>query len=264
MGDEAEGHEQDEMMFDFNAVYVIWLREMKRFSRSKSRVIGLLAMPVFFLVGLGLGFNGIVHIPGVADYLEFLVPGIIGMSLLFISMSSGIAVLWDRQFGFLKEIMVTPNSRTSIVLGRIAGGATTAMIQAVLVIAIAVLIGFTVTVGWINLVAIVFMFLLAVIFISLGLTFGSFITDFQGFSVIMNFITFPLFFLSGAIFPVSSFPGIVQYVSYVNPLTYGVDGLRGALTGTSMFPMWLDVAVLVVAALIMVAITALAFERTET
>lgn len=248
---------------DTNAIYVLWLRDMKRFVRARSRIIGMLMMPIFFLLGLGLGLGGLVHISGTVTYLEFIVPGILGMSLLFTSIASGTAVLWDRQFGFLKEILVTPNSRASVVLGRVAGGATTAVMQSIIVVVISLIIGFHMALTAITPLAIVFMVLIASTFISLGLTFGSIINDFQGFQLITQFVTLPLFFLSNGIFPLSSLPWYIQYISYANPLTYGVDGLRGTLIGASTFPIWLDLIAMLISTLIMVSIAAYAFNRAD-
>ena len=245
-----------------NVIYVLWLRDMKRFVRAKSRIIGMLMLPILFLLGLGLGLNGLVHLSS-GSYLEFVVPGIIGMSLLFTSISSGTAVLWDRQFGFLKEIMVTPNSRTSVVIGRMLGGATTAMLQSIIIVVISLLIGFVIHFSLLNIFALVFMFLTAATFISIGLVFGSIINDFQGFQLVTNFVTMPLFFLSNGIFPLSSLPTFVQYISYINPLTYGVDGLRGTLTGSSTFPIILDFIMLLISLIITISIASYAFKRTE-
>ncbi|MCL4375834.1 ABC transporter permease [Candidatus Marsarchaeota archaeon] len=250
------------MIMDTNAIYVLWLRDIKRFVRAKSRIIGMLMMPIFFMVGLGLGFNNLIHLSS-GSYLEFVIPGIIGMSLLFTSISSGTAVLWDRQFGFLKEILVTPNSRTSVVIGRIAGGATTAMLQSILVVLVALLIGFQIHISASTIMAFVFMLLIAATFISLGLTFGALISDFQGFQLITSFVTFPIFFLSNSIFPLSSLPVFIQYISYINPLTYGIDGLRGTLTGSSSFPLLIDLALVLLSTIIMIFIASYAFSKTE-
>ena len=250
------------MKMDTNAMYVLWLRDMKRFVRAKSRVIGMIMMPMFFLLGLGLGFNGLIHL-STGSYLEFLVPGIIGMSLLFTSITAGTAVLFDRQFGFLKEILVTPNSRASIVIGRVAGGATTAVLQSILIVIVSLFIGFSPVLSPATPLAIIFMLLIAATFISLGLIFGSIINDFQGFQLVTNFVTLPLFFLSNAIFPLSSLPTFVQYISYANPLTYGIDGIRGALTGVSTYPLITDLAVMVGFFIVMVAIAAYAFNKTD-
>jgi len=249
----------------WTAVYVMWLREMKRFRRSKSRVFGSLAMPLFFMAFLGLGFNRMA-VPGVSkdvNYIRFLVPGIIGMTLLFSSTMQGMSVLWDKEFGFLKEIMVAPVSRLSLVLGRIAGGITTAMIQSVLVLAISMLLGFRAEGVAGLLVALVFMLLIGFTFIGLGLIFASKMKDMQGFSIVMNFIVFPLFFLSGALYPLKNLPAFVRGLSYVDPLTFGVDGLRGALIGVSSMPIVLDAAMLAGFSLLMVSLGAYFFEKTE-
>ncbi len=249
---------------DFNAIYVIWLREMKRFIRAKSRIVGILLMPIFFLLGLGLGLGSFVHLAsGSGNYLQFIAPGIIGMALMSTAVSSGFSVIWDRQFGFLKEIMVTPNSRASIVLGRAAGGATTALLSAIIVFAISLLVGFHILLAPVTLLAIVFMLLIALVFISLGLILASIISDLQGFGMITNFFTLPLLFLSNSIFPLSSLPKFIQDISYFNPLTYGIEGLRYTLTGTSIMPLWVDLAVMVGVVAAMLAIAVYAFTKSE-
>jgi len=247
------------------AVYVLWLREMKRFLRAKSRVVGALAMPLFFLAFLGLGFRRIA-IPGVeggVNYIHFLVPGILGMSLLFSSTFAGLSVLWDREFGFLKEIMVAPVNRVSIVLGRIVGGMTTGIIQAVLILAISMAVGFRVSNIISLLGSVVFMVLIAATFIGMGLIFASKMKDMQGFSIIMNFVIFPLFFLSGALYPLDNFPSWLKYLSHLDPLTYGVDGLRGILIGISSFSPLINFSVLAFFSLIMIFLGAYFFEKSE-
>jgi ABC-2 type transport system permease protein len=248
---------------DTNTIYVLWLRDMKRFIRARSRIIGMLMMPIFFLLGLGLGLGSLIHLGTGGSYFDFIVPGIIGMSLLFTSVFTGSAVLWDRQFGFLKEILVTPNSRTSIVVGRIAGGGTTAILQSILVIAIAMIIGFKIDLTQYTILAVVFMALIAATFIGLGLTLGSLINDFQGFQLVTSFFTMPLFFLSDSIFPVTSLPAFVKYVIYLNPLTYGVDGLRNTLLGAGTFPIGTDLLAMAISTTIMVYIAVYAFNRTD-
>jgi len=252
-------------MINFTAIYVLWLREMKRFTRAKSRIIGTLVMPLMFLAFLGLGFSGI-SIPGMSgdvSYIRFLVPGIIGMGMLFTSMFAGISVLWDREFGFLKEIMVAPVNRLSIVLGRITGGATTAVLQGFILLMISIVAGFAISSVFSLLQAVVFMLLIATTFIGLGLVFASKMKDMQGFNLIMNFVIFPLFFLSGALFPLDNLPGFIKIVSFVNPLTYGIDGLRGVLIGFSTFSVIFDFAVLLGFSLVMVFLGAYFFEKSE-
>jgi len=250
-------------VIDGIAIYVLWLREMTRFVRAKSRVIGTLGMPLFFMAFLGLGFSRaqLPNLPPGVDYIRFLVPGIVGMTLLFSSTFAGISVLWDREFGFLKEIMVAPVSRVSIVLGRIAGGATTSLVQGAVILLLSVPLGFSIRDPVGVLLAVLVMLLIAVVFISLGLVFASNMKDIHGFNLITNFIVFPLFLLSGALFPVGNLPAQVQVFALLDPLTYGVDGLRAALLGSSSFPLALDLAALGLAALVMVALGAFFFER---
>jgi ABC-2 type transport system permease protein len=247
------------------AVYVLWLREMKRFIRARSRVIGTLAMPVFFMAFLGLGFQRVElpNLPPGMTYLDYLVPGIIGMTLLFSSTFAGLSVLWDREFGFLKEIMVAPVRRVSIVLGRVAGGSTTSLIQGVMILFFSLFLGFA-PAGIPGAVAsVIFMVLIAVTFISIGLIFASNMHDIHGFNMVMNFLVFPLFLLSGALFPVENLPEWVRVLSYLDPLTYGVDGLRGTLTGFSFLPLGVDVAVLSLFSLVFISLGAWFFERCE-
>ncbi|MGQ9619325.1 MAG: ABC transporter permease [Candidatus Aminicenantia bacterium] len=252
-------------MINLNALYVLWIREMKRFMRSKSRVIGTMAMPVLFLIFLGFGFNR-VNVPGISSetsYLNFLVPGIIGMSLLFTSTFTGLSVLWDREFGFLKEIMVAPVNRLSIALGRIAGGISTSLFQGIAILLFSFLIGFKIKGILPLLFSIIFMALVSATFVALGLGIASQIKDFHGFSLIMNFLIFPLFFLSGALYPVKNLPAIVRSLSFLDPLTYGVDVLRGFLIGKSFFPLFVDILLIIIFSISTVLISAFLFEKSE-
>ncbi|MCD6194471.1 MAG: multidrug ABC transporter permease [Candidatus Aminicenantes bacterium] len=250
---------------NFIAIYVLWLREMKRFWRAKSRIVGALAMPLFFLAFLGLGFNR-MGIPGLSqgvNYITFLVPGILGMSLLFSSTFGGLSVLWDKEFGFLKEIMVAPVSRIAIVLGRITGGVTTALIQAVMILGVALLMGFRPS-SWLTLgLAFFFMILISATFLGLGLIFASRMKDMQGFSIVMNFVIFPIFFLSGALYPVENFPVWLRLLAYLDPLTYGIDGLRALLINNSSFSWPVNLGVILVSATVMVILGAYLFEKSE-
>lgn len=252
-------------MISLRAVYVLWLREMKRYFRAKSRILGSLAVPFFFLAFLGLGFNRMA-VPGVTQgvkYIKYLVPGIIGMSLLFQSIFAGLSVLWDREFGFLKEIMVAPVSRVSIVLGRIAGGMTAALIQGLLVMIVSLFVGFRIKSVPAVLLALVFMVLISASFIGLGLLFASRMRDMQGYSIIMNFVVFPLFFLSGALYPLNNLPSWLRTLSFADPLTFGVDGLRGALLGISALGIPLDLLIMGAFSVLMVFLGAWSFERGE-
>jgi len=246
------------------AIYVLWLRELKRLLRAKSRLVGTLLMPLFFLAFMGMGFKG-TRFPGMpgTEYSAFLIPGILAMSILFSSTFAGLSVLWDREFGFLKEIMVAPVSRVSIVLGRIAGGVTTSLFQALAILAVSLLFGFRLQ-EWTRIFpALLLMILISVTFIGLGLSFASNMRDMQGFNLVMNFVIFPLFFLSGALFPLDHFPPWVKILSRLDPLTYGVDGLRAALLGKSELPLALDLLALAAFSLLMVILGAWFFEKSD-
>ena len=247
------------------AVYVLWLREMKRTWRAKSRVIGSLIMPMFFLLFLGAGFRraSLPGIPPGVGYVTFLIPGVIGMSLLFSSMFGGLQVLWDKEFGFLKEIMVTPVSRLSIVLGRMAGGSTTSILQGFMMLFLSMLFGFRLRNFAGLLIAVVFMFLIAFTFIGMGLAFASRMKDMHGFQLIMNFVVFPIFFLSGALSPINNLPRFLKPFVYIDPLTYGVDGLRGALIGSSFFPIGVDFMILSGICIVFVSLGSYLFETTN-
>lgn len=252
-------------MIEWIAVYVLWLRELKRFYRAKSRVIGSLMMPLFFLVFLGFGFTktAVAGVPAGVDYITFLVPGIVGMTMLFSSMFAGISVLWDREFGFLKEIMVAPVKRVSIVLGRIVGGMTTTMIQGTLILLLSTFLGFKITSFMPFLGALLFMVLISTTFIGLGLVFASKMTDLHGFQLVMNFVIFPLFFLSGALFPIENLPPAIKVLSYIDPLTYGVDGIRASLIGASSFSFITDLIACIGFSLFMVVLGTYLFEKSE-
>ena len=246
-------------------IYGLWLRDVKRFLRTPSRIVGALAMPLLFLVFLGYGFEG-AAIPGLpedVDYVQFLVPGIVGFTMMFGASFAGLSILSDRDVGFLKEILVSPVSRTSIVLGRIAGGSTTAFLQGILILLLSIPLGFRVSSVLSLPLAFVFLILIAVTFVGFGIALASQFRDSEGFMLIVQFIIFPLFFLSGAIFPISGLPGPVQYLAYVNPLTYGVDGLRAVLIGSSSYPLSVSFGLLTLSSIAMVALGAALFERVE-
>ena len=245
-------------------VYVLWLRQLKRYIRSKPRIIGSLGQPILFLVALGFGFGPIYQKAGGGNYIEFLTPGIIAMSVLFTATFMGIELIWDKEFGFLKETLVAPVSRIKIMIGRTLGGATVAVMQGLIVFLLSLIIGFR-PVNWLMLpVAVVFLVLIAIIFTALGTAIASFLEDMHGFQLIVNFLIMPLFFLSGAIFPINGASAGVKLVVTLNPLTYGVNGLRATLvnmtTGLSMLG---DLGVLVIVALVFVVIGGYLFSKVQ-
>ncbi len=225
-------------------IYILWLRQIKRHFRSKSRLFGSLAQPILFLLALGYGFGHIFEQAGLGNYFDFLTPGIIGMNLVFTSVFSGMEVIWDRKFGFLKATLVAPMSRISIMLGRSAGGATVATFQGVVVMLISLLFGFEPQ-NWLLIIpAIGVMFLISLMFTSFGVMIASLLEDAQGFQLIMNFLIMPMTFLSGAWFPLEGLPKALDIVSSLNPLSYGIDALRVLLIDNGHFGLGVDLTVL--------------------
>lgn len=227
-----------------STIYTLWLREMKRFKRNRSRLIGSMAMPIAYLLILGTGFSGFFHYRNGVSYIQFIGPGIIGMQLLFSAMFGGLTVLWDKQFGFLKEILVAPVSRIGIMAGTTMGTVTTSVAKGVILL-IALIVGGLVEADPLGIVlTLAFMFLISAAFVSLGIAFASRMTDPHGFTLVMNFLIMPVFFLSGSLFPLENLPKWLNVLTRLNPLTYGVDGMRSALGGPAQFPLFLDFAVL--------------------
>ncbi len=248
---------------EFQAIYVMWLRQMKRFIRSKSRLVSTIVQPLFFLLILGSGFR-VATFEGVNDYLSFLAPGIVTMAILFSSMFTGISVLWDKQFGFLQEVLVAPISRFSIIIGRTLGGATVALIQGVIILLIALGLGVEISGVFGLLLTLVFMILIAFTAVGFGLVIASKMEDFQGFQLIMSLLIMPLLFLSSAFFPVTANP-TMKTIAIFNPLFYMVDGLRGSLVvnvATVNHPL-LDLLVVVVMCIIMMGAGSYLFSKSE-
>lgn len=225
-------------------IYILWLRQLKRHFRSKARLVGSLGQPLLFLFALGFGLGPVFQQAGRGDYIQFLVPGIIAMGILFTAVFSGIETIWDRRFGFLKETLVAPISRLQIVVGRTLGGATVAMIQGITVLIISLAIGFKIE--NLNLLPLmfVFMFLIALLFTALGTAIASLLEDMHGFQLIMSFLIMPLFFLSGALFPLEGLPRFLNLIATINPLSYGVDGLRAVSMNGAYFGLFSDVLIL--------------------
>jgi ABC-2 type transport system permease protein len=245
-----------------NAIYILWLRELKRYSRSRSRIIGSLGQPILFLFALGFGLGPIFQKAGQGNYFQFLGPGIIAMSILFTAIFAGIQVIWDKQFGFLKETLVAPVPRWQIMLGKTIGGATIATLQGLIVLILATLFGFRPELSLL-LLTIIYMLLVAIFFTGLGISIASVLGDINGFQLIMNFLVQPVFFLSGALFPLQDLPKVIGAITEIDPLTYGVDGIRGTLTGTSHFGLSVDMTVLLILVAIILAIGASLFSRIE-
>ncbi len=244
-------------------IYALWLREVKRYLRSRPQILASLGQPLMYLLVLGFGLGPVFEKAGQGNYLQFVAPGVVGMSILFSSIFSGVGLLWDRQFGFLKETLVAPVPRIHIMIGRTLGGATTALIQGMLVLTVCLIAGFRPDDFGGTLLGLLFMALIAIVFAALGTIIGSGLKDMQGFQLVMNFLVMPIFFLSGALYPLSNLPGALTVATRLDPLSYGVDGLRGAFIGQSHFGMAVDIAVLGVLAACFMALGARAFSRIQ-
>ena len=246
-----------------SVVYILWLREVKKYFRSPGMMIGTLGSPIMYLGVLGFGLGPIFQRAGEGSYLQFMAPGIIGMTILFTSTFSGMALLWDRQFGFLKETLVAPVPRLTIMIGRTLGGATVAMCQGLLIFGVSLLAGFRPAGILVVPIAVLVMALVAVVFSAMGTIIGSSLKEMQGFQLIMNFLVMPIFFLSGALYPLRNLPTPLTVLTRLDPLTYGVDGLRTVLTGASHFGIATDVLALSGAAVVLLALGAWRFSKIE-
>jgi ABC-2 type transport system permease protein len=244
-------------------IYILILRQLKRYSRNRARMLGSLGQPLLFLIAMGFGFGPIYAKAEGGNYIQFLAPGIISMGILFTSVFTGIEVIWDRQFGFLKETLVAPVPRVQIVLGRILGGALVAMLQGCIVFFVCLAAGFRFENAALLPIALIFMFLIAVAFAAVGTAIGSLLDDMQAFPLIMNFLVMPVFFFSGALYPIQNVPQAFKVIIHANPLFYGVDGLRGALSHGSLLAFGMDFAILGGVALILLGIASFIFSRIE-
>jgi ABC-2 type transport system permease protein len=246
-----------------SAIYILWLREVKRYLRSRTQIIASLAQPLLYLLVLGFGLGPVFEKSGQGSYLQFVAPGVIGMGILFTSIFSGIGLLWDRQFGFLKETLVAPVPRLYIMMGRTLGGATIALLQGTLLLVVCLIAGFRPQHVALLPVALLFMAMIAIVFAALGTAVGSTLRDMQGFQLIMNFMVLPIFFLSGALFPLNNLPAALTVATRIDPLSYGVDGLRAAFLGLSHFSIATDLTVLLIVAAGFMMLGAWSFSRIQ-
>jgi ABC-2 type transport system permease protein len=246
-------------MSEINGLLAIWYREFKVFTREKARIISSILNPLLFLVIFGAGLGSSISV-GNLDYQTFIFPGIIAMTLLFTSIFYGVYIVWDKLIDFLKEVLVAPLSRTTVFLGKVLGGVTDAMIQGSLLIAIGLALGIKVNL-WGLPIALLTMFITTVGLVGIGLIIGSLMERPEGFQLIGSFLIFPLFLLSGALFPIDSLPSWLAPLTYADPVTYCVDALRGVLLGTSQFPLFLNLIVLTGFAMGTAAVGNLSFKR---
>jgi ABC-2 type transport system permease protein len=244
-------------------IYILWLRELLRYKRSRVQIVASLGQPTLYLFALGFGLGPVFMKAGNGSYLQFIAPGIIAMTILFSSVFAGIGLLWDRQFGFLKETLVAPVPRIQIMIGKTLGGVTVAIIQGILVLVVCLIAGFRPANWAVIPVALFFMGLIALVFGALGTAIGSTLQDMQGFQLVMNFLVLPLFFLSGALFPLNNLPKILAAITRINPLTYGVDGLRAAFLGLSHFNPVTDAIALAAVAVALLLVGSYSFSKIQ-
>ena len=244
-------------------IYYLWLRQIKRYSRSKSRMIGAVGQPLLFLLALGYGIGSLYKRAGGGNYITFLVPGIIVQVILFGAIFWGINVIWDKQFGFLKETLVAPVSRLRILAGSALGGATTTVVQAMLVFFISFFLGFR-PYDWLLVpVALLVVMLFTFALTCFGAGLAAIVNDFQGFQAINQFLIFPLYFLSSALFPLTNVPKILKFVASINPVSYAVDALRTLLINQTHFGLTKDFIVMGIILVVLLSFGIYAFENIE-
>ena len=251
---------------EFSAVYVIVAREFKKFIRERSRLVSAIARPLLWLFIVGGGISRLVPRDGGVPYTQFIFPGIIGMTILFSSMFSSISIIWDKEFGFMKEILVAPVSRLSIVIGKALSGTIVSTMQAAIILALFPLIGFKL--GFVQILSMIAICALVSFCISsFGIVLATFYESYESFSVIMNFIIMPMFFLSGAMYPVKLLPAVLAMAAKLNPLTYGIDAMKHAIFPNEAghmgpdFSLATSASVIVFASIAFVLIAGRSFER---
>jgi len=246
-----------------NVIYILWLRELKKYVRSRAQIIASLGTPLMYLGVLGFGLGPVFRRAGQGSYIQFMAPGVIGMTVLFTAMFSGIAMLWDRQFGFLKETLVAPVPRVQIMIGRTLGGASVAVLQGTIIFGVTLLAGFRPASVAAVLIAFLMIALIAIVFSALATAIGSSLKEMAGFQMVMNFLVMPLWFLSGALYPLQGLPAALAVLTRLDPLTYGIDGVRGTMIGVTHFGLPLDVAVLLSVGVLFVLAGAWRFSKIE-
>ena len=246
-----------------SVIYILWLRELKKYVRSRAQIIASLGTPLMYLGVLGFGLGPVFRRAGQGSYMQFMAPGVIGMTVLFTAMFSGIAMLWDRQFGFLKETLVAPVPRVQIMIGKTLGGASVAVLQGTIIFAVTLLAGFRPASVPAVLIAFLIIVLIAIVFSALATAIGSSLKEMAGFQMVMNFLVMPMWFLSGALYPLQGLPTALAVLTRLDPLTYGIDGVRGTMIGVSHFGLPLDVGVLLSVGVLFVLAGAWRFSKIE-
>lgn len=253
---------------EVNAIYVLVARELKKFVREKSRLFSAIARPLLWLFIVGAGISRLVPGDTGIPYSQFIFPGIIGMTILFSSIFSSISIIWDKEFGFMKEILVAPVSRLSIVVGKAFSGTIVSTIQAIIILAMFPFIGLKL--GFLQIITVIFICAsLSFCISTFGIVIATFYDSYESFSVIMNFIIMPMFFLSGAMYPVKLLPDILKVVAKLNPLTYGIDALKHAIFPQEIgimspdFSIIVSILVIFITSLLFVLLGGILFERKD-
>jgi ABC-2 type transport system permease protein len=246
-------------MGELEGFYALWYREIKVFTREKSRVVSSLVTPLLWMVVFGGGLGSAVSVSGM-NYQVFIFPGILAMTILFSSVFFGLYIVWDKKIDFFKEVLVAPLSRTTIFAGKMMGGSIDALLQGSAMLLFGIILGVKYSVMSVIL-AFVFMFVLAAALVSLGLILGSNMESVEGFQLVISFLVFPMFFFSGALFPIGNLPHYLLVFTLIDPVTYAVDGLRGVLLGTAQLPVGVDFMILTGFAVVLIGVGTWCFKR---
>jgi len=246
-------------MGELEGFYALWYRELKVFTREKSRIVSSLFTPLLWIIVFGGGLGSAVSLGGI-NYQVFIFPGILAMTIMFSSVFFGLYIVWDRKIDFFKEVLVAPLSRTTIFAGKMVGGSIHALLQGIAMLILGVVLGIRYNL-LVLLLSFLFMFVLASALVSLGLIIGANMESPEGFQLITSFLIFPMFFFSGALFPIDNLPHYLLVLTILDPVTYAVDGLRGLILGSSQLPIALNLAVLTAFAGIMMGIGTWSFKR---
>ncbi|PWT76179.1 MAG: multidrug ABC transporter permease [Bacteroidetes bacterium] len=244
-------------------IYILWLRQMKKYRRSGLRMVLSVIQPLVYFLALGFGFNAIFQQAGRGSYIQFIVPGVIAQTILFTSIFWGANIIFDKQFGFLKETLVAPVSRTKVMLGGALGGATIGVIQGLVLFIIALIFGFHLYSWPALLLTVLLMSMLSFAMVSFSSGIGAVVNDMPSFMAVTNFLVVPLFFLSGSMFPLDNIPGVMKAIASINPLSYAVDAMRATLINQSHFGLPVDFAVMTGTLVVLVVFSIYRFRRTE-
>ncbi len=244
-------------------IYILWLRQMKKYRRSGLRMLLSIVQPLVYFLALGYGFNSIFEKAGQGSYIQFIVPGVIAQTILFTSIFWGANIIFDKQFGFLKETLVAPVPRVLVMMGSALGGATIGVIQGIVLFIIALIFGFH-PYSWTALsLTVLFMIMLSLAMVSFSSGIGAIVNDMPGFMAVTNFLVVPLFFLSGSMYPLNNIPGVMKVIASINPLSYAVDAMRATLINQSHFGLTTDFLVMSVTLIVLAAFSVYRFKKIE-